>query len=377
MAIDRTGLRQTPTGWAVYVRVRPLPPVCQRFPKDTPLRVLVAWRDAQRAALRTRRNDAARQAPTAGTFAADAVRYLEAVAGMPTIVDRTWQIQKWVTRFGPWHRRAITSADIRTALAAWQAEGYSARTLNHFRTALMHLWHTLDGKGAANPVRDVPQARPPDALPRDRDAAQLETLLGRIRPSKARAVLRLMRTTGMTPTEIGRIEPGDVREADGVLVARGRRKGKGSRPRALPLTPAAREALAEFRQQDAWGGVSLGTLWAAFDRAKRNTGLADQPWTVYDLRHTYLTEMAAEGDDRAVQYLAGHSTTKMTERYTLGSVPARVASVIASVIAKGSVHGGQPQRIPEKPAPAPITPHAPESGENRPGSPRRRGERSG
>jgi hypothetical protein len=35
-----------------------------------------------------------------------------------------------------------------------------------------------------------------------------------------------------------------------------------------------------------------------------------------------------------VMYLAGHSTPKMGHRYTLGSVPARVAEVVASVTAK-------------------------------------------
>lgn len=332
MAIDRSGIRQIPTGWKVYVRVRPLRPVSRCFPKDTPLRTLVEERDTLKAELRKRRNDDARLAPTAGTFAADAVRYLEAVKAMPTYADRAWQIQQWVDRFGAWHRRDMTAADMRAALADWARDGYSARTLNHFRTALMHLWHTLDGKAERNPVRDVPSARLPDELPRNIPPAVVEDILSRIRPSKARAVLRLHYASGMTPTEISRIEPSDL--LPDALIARGRRKGKGTRPRALPMTPAIRAALEEFTAADAWGGVTLKTTGAAWRLARKKAGYADAGYRAYDVRHTYLTGIAAAGDDRVVQYLGGHSTAKMTQRYTLGSVPERVAAVVASVVAR-------------------------------------------
>jgi integrase len=311
MAIDRSGITQTPSGWRIYVRVRPLPPATARFPPGTPQRVLIEARDAMKARLRKQRNDQKRLAVKSGTFAADAERYLLAVKSMPTYADRAWQISKWVDRFGDWRRHDITASDI-------------------FRTAIRHLWNVLDGKAERNPVRDVPMAREPDALPRNIPPDVAADILGRIRPSKARAVLRLMIATGMTPTEIRRIEPTDV--LPDALIARGRRKGKGTKARALPITPAVRVALDEFIAADAWGGVSLKTTGAAWRLARRKAGHGQH--TSYDLRHTYLTDIASAGDDRVVMYLAGHSDTQMGHRYTLGSVPDRVAQVVANVTAK-------------------------------------------
>jgi integrase len=340
--------------------------VTQTLPPGTSQRQALERRDELRAALRKRRNDDKRLAPTAGTFAADADRYLEAVAAMPTYTDRAWQIGLWVETFGAWHRRTITAADMRAALADWQQAGYSARTLNHLRGALMHLWHVLDGKAERNPVRDVPAFRLPDDLPRALPADAVDAILGQIAPSKARAVLRLMHATGMTPTEIGRIEPGDIL-AD-ALIARGRRKGKGTRPRALPLTPRARAALEEFRAADAWGGVTLKTAGAAWRRARKNAGYGATGWKAYDLRHTYLTEMATGGDDRVVQYLGGHSTPKMTQRYTLGSVPDRVASIVARVVANRPHDAGQSERILDKTQGRRTRRKRPKAGENGPES---------
>jgi integrase len=354
-AADLTGIRRTATGWAVWVRVRPLPPAHQRFPPETPLRTLLEARDTLRAELRRRRNDRARQAPTAGSFAADAERYLAAVASLPSIRDRRWMLGLWVAQFGSRHRRDLTSADIRTALASWPT--YSPRTLRHLRATLMHLWTVLDGKAAPNPVRDVPAPRLPDDLSRDLPPAAVRAILDQIAPtSKARAVLELMYATGMTPTEISRLEPTHV--LPDALVALGRRKGAGTRPRALPLTPDARAARALFVAAEAWGGVTLKTANAAWRRAKEKAGYGDRDWKAYDLRHTYLTAMAAGGDDRVVQHLAGHSSERMTRRYTLGSVPARVAAVVATVVAKRPDNAGHPQTLPDNPpiTPADVTP---------------------
>jgi integrase len=363
---DLSGITKTAAGgWRLYVRVRPLPPVTRTLPKGTTQRQAIEARDTLRSSLRKRRNADQRLAPTAGTFAADAARYLEAVAAMPTYADRAWLIGKWVDQFGTWHRRDITAADIRTALATW-AETYSPRTLNHLRGALMHLWHVLDGKAERNPVRDVPSARLPDELPRNLPPEAITDILSRIAPSKARAVLRLMAATGMTVTEIGRIEPADV--LPDALIARGRRKGKGTRPRALPITPAVRTALDEFIAADAWGGVTVRTAGTAWRLAREKAGYGRTGWKAYDLRHTYLTDIASAGDDRVVMYLAGHSTTKMGHRYTLGSVPDRVAAVVATIVAKAD-HGGAASRgNPRNPAPRRTSPNAKGIGENGPES---------
>ena len=370
---DLSGIKRAAHGgWLIWVRVRPLAPQQRSLPAGTTQRQAIEVRDALKAELRQRRNLAERAAPTAGTFAADVERYLKAVRSMPSYADRKWMMTFWVTAFGKRHRRDITAADIRTALAAWSTD-YSPRTLNHLRGALMHLWHVLDGRAATNPVRDVPAARTPDDMPRNLPPDAVEAILSEIAPSKARAVLRVMAATGMTPTEISRIEPADI--LPDALIARGRRKGKGTRPRTLPLTPDGRAALEEFRQADAWGGVSLRTIGAAWRLAKRKAGYGHTDWRAYDLRHTVLTEYASEGDDRVVQYIGGHSTPKMTQRYTLGSVPDRVASVVATVVAKRSVRPRTVADSSRKNETNESAASGPKTGENARSSRVRRGER--
>lgn len=364
MAPDLTGLSRTPAGgWRVYVRVRPYTAV-RRLPKGTTQRQALAVRDALRAELRGRRAAEARLTPTAGTFAADVARYLDAVAGMPTIRSRAWLMARWVEVFGPRCRRDITAAEIRRALADWQRH-YSARTLLLLRGALRHLWHVLDGRAASNPVRDVPPPRAPDDLPRAIPLPAVVRILRGMRPSRSRAVLWLMATTGLPPSDIARLRPEDWHGA--TVIAHGRRKGRGTRPRTLPLSRHGQAALRSMARMQAWGGVG-DSLRATWREAKARAGYADRPWRVYDLRHTYLTEMARFGDDAAVAYLAGHSRLDMVRRYTLGAVPDRVARLVASVVATRPTRPRNGEEIGAKSAPAGSPARPADPSENRPDS---------
>ena len=89
----------------------------------------------------------------AGTFANDAARYLLAVSAMPTYSERCKHIALWMDEFGQRWRGTIRTDEIDAVLNQWLREGLAASTVKHRRTALLHLWHRLDGKDAANPVR--------------------------------------------------------------------------------------------------------------------------------------------------------------------------------------------------------------------------------
>lgn len=67
----------------------------KRFLPDTHIRTIKNWQEDTRVALR-------KIAPTAtrGTFAADAARYLTAVAAMPTYKEREKRIALWTAEFG-------------------------------------------------------------------------------------------------------------------------------------------------------------------------------------------------------------------------------------------------------------------------------------
>lgn len=333
-----TGIYRDALGYAVVAQVGGHRRE-QRYPPGTSRATLAAARDALRTDLH--RRPVRLPSATRDTFAADAQRYLAAVAGMPTYADRERLIAYWVEAFGPRARPTITAPAIAAQLAVWQRERrWSPRTVNHARTALMHLWHTLDGKAAPNPVRDVPAARLPAEVPREIPLMATAALVRAVRPGPVRSVLWLMVATGVTPTEVRRLTADSVR--DGVLHVPGRRKGHGSAPRALPLSRHGRAACRSVTRTGAWGRVTLSALNQAWQHAllgcgaTRGTGrghpilapgpYANSGWRVYDLRHTYLSQMGRViRDERVLQYLAGHASILTTRRYTLGSVPDRVA----------------------------------------------------
>jgi integrase len=304
------GITKDPYGFRVYVFANGEQRE-KHFPRGTALRTMQAWRDETRVALRALPPARA----TAGTFAADVETYLVQVAAMPTIEQRRAHLTLWLTALGATRRRqTITSAEIRAVLQAWRAKGLGAATCNKRRTALMHLWSTLDGKGASNPVRNVPKFYVPDPTPRGRDPHTLDARLLKAPRCRSRACARVLLWTGMRPVELDRAEPDDLDLAHGLAVVR---TGKRGRTRVVPLTPQAIAAWKEFIAEDAWHRVPKA---APFNRwLKTATGIP--VLRVYDLRHTYGTALA-RGLTRldVIGALMGHSTLELTRVYTLAAV---------------------------------------------------------
>ena len=162
---------ETPYGWRVYVRdIHPktgkswLRPIrFKRYDERLGGLVTVAKLEAYREKHKLRVKERRAAAPATprlhpdDTLRADAARYLELpkVKQMPSYATRTIEIAKWVTIFGDRDRRSIASTEIDNELQKLRDGGYSGSTVNKFRTALMSLWTRLDGRSAANPVKDT------------------------------------------------------------------------------------------------------------------------------------------------------------------------------------------------------------------------------
>lgn len=303
------GIRRDKYGWRVYVKVGKLQRE-KRYKRGTSMKTMTAKRDEIRVALRKLRTDT----PTAGTLAADVARYLEQVRAMPTYAQRDRHLALWLDALPSTRsRRDVTAADIRTVLHAWRHAGLSAATCNKRRTALMHLWAVLDGKGASNPVRDVPKFRTDDALPRGRDPHAIDRALRTAPRCRSRACCRVLLWTGIRPVELGAATPDDLDlKARTVIV----RTAKGGRVRMVPLTSQAVSAWKEFNAINAWGKVPQA---APLNRwLKKITGLDVR---VYDLRHSYGTALARRQTRLdVIGSLMGHSTLELTKRYTLAAV---------------------------------------------------------
>lgn len=304
------------------------------FPRGTKPTTLQNWLEDTRATLRTKAKQAEATEDTPPSLSVDIDRYLLQVRAMPTYAQREEHLLLWRDALGANRPRSeITAGDIRAVLHDWRRR-YSAATCNKRRAALMHLWSVLDGKGASNPVRDVPKFPVEDPLPRGRDPHTIDAALLKAPKCRSRACARVLLWTGMRPEELLRAQPDDVNLEQRTVVVR---TAKGGRARVVPLTSQAVSAWREFAAAGCWDAPDNRTLTKKHRQPRRraehriphaaplgrwlksHTGVRDL--RVYDLRHSYGTALARQQTRLdVIGALMGHSTLELTKRYTLAAV---------------------------------------------------------
>lgn len=330
----------------------------KRFPAGTSLDAVRRWRMDTRVSLQLTKC-------AAGTLAADIEPFLRQIADRPRLVaERRKQLEWWAARLGHLRRHAIAPADVRAALADLR-KTRAASTCNHYRQALFSLYKNLDGRDAPNPVRDVAPFPTPAPEPRGLSYDAVLSILAamsdqgsaivkgrpRVDGSAAKARCRVLAFTGMRPSELMRYRPEHLDRATQTLVVL---TGKGGRTRAIPLSAPAVEALEELESLGALGPFSTSAVRRAFVRAAERLGIHGvRP---YDLRHSFGTALyRAAGDTRLVKELLGHSDSRMTERYTLGHVPAAMRA--ATAVFESHLGGRERLRLVQKsgrgPSPSP------------------------
>lgn len=321
------GITQRKEGWRISVTVHGT--LHQRsFPPRTPQATV------ETELLKARQRwGAGKGALPTGTFADDVRRYLtDHFAGRPGLEERARHLTLWTQALGEDTLRVtITRDDIARVLNGWRAAGLAADTANKRRTALLALYHALDGKGGSNPVREVPKFRPPDPLPRGLAYPLIEKAFKAMPRCKTKARLRVLAYTGMRAGQLMQLTPALWDHRRHVLTVPGTTKGRGTKPYVVPLSKLATEALKEFDALDAWGRFTwapMARMWkAAATKAKLPPGTVP-----YDLRHSFGTQIFRKtGNLKAAKDLLGHSSLRMTERYTLAAVPQqKIAAVKAA-----------------------------------------------
>lgn len=319
------GIKRTATGFRAWQRVRPGAGglKSKRFPKTATLTEMKTWREDTRAKHR------AEPAPpiARGTLAADIKKYLKLVATMPSLKDRTRDLAAWEAAYGMRPRAKLTRSDYQLVLQDWRLHGkhnrpLAASSVNHRRTALMHLYTVLDGKAAPNPLREIRPFEEPPAEPRDLGLDTAREILHALRPSKSRARINVLSWTAMRGnSELGKMKPDYVNLERRECWAPTGKKGK---PRLIVLNEEGVEAWREFIYMKAWGPFSKDSLRRVFHRGvaivnvmRKKRGQAPlRGGRLYDLRHTIATALRREGADLAdIQVHLGHSSPRMTQRY--------------------------------------------------------------
>ena len=215
----------------------------------------------------------------------------------------------------------LTAAELRAWLAQCDAAGdlpqTRARKLAAVRTYLRWLARAKGVRVAAGKAVRTPKT--PRLLPRPLSAANAAEALDSVGDIASapwiglrdEAVLALAWGAGLRISEILGINRGDapLPGAETPL----RVVGKGNKPRAVPVLPAAAGPL--------FVGARGGRLNPAIvQKAMRAWRLAmglPASATPHALRHSFATHLLAGGADlRAVQDLLGHASLSTTQRYT-------------------------------------------------------------
>lgn len=300
------------------------------------LKPSVSQIDAEAELLKARQRWHAGRYTSTGTLSDDVRRYLsDYFAGRPGLEERTRHLQLWRSALGDDTPRAdLTRDDIARVLNQWHAQGLAADTCNKRRTALLALYNALDGKGGTNPVREVPKFRPPDPLPRGLSYSLIEKAFDAMPRCKTKARLRVLAYTGIRAGQLMKLTPALWDHRRHVLTVPGTTKGRGTKPYVIPLSGLATEALKEFDALDAWGVFTwapMARMWkAAATKAKLPEGTVP-----YDLRHSFGTQIFRKtGNLKAAKDLLGHSSFRMSERYTLAAVPEQKIAAVRAAFGK-------------------------------------------
>jgi integrase len=325
------GIYQDASSITGRVTVGKLPPREEYWPLGTPLRTIKAWQDVTRGELRKLQPLATR-----GRWEVDVLRYL--ARKKPTFtnprsyLERVRDIHEWDALFRGRQRDRITIEEVNGQLYDWRAEGLSASTVNHRLDAISNLFVVLDGKRHAL-VGAVRFTRP-EQEPRWIDRARIVRVLDAFNPGKVRARLRLLHWTGMRPSQLARLTVESFSlgsDLPYVLIG----SGKGGNPTATYLVPEGLAAAREFLAADAWCRVqedrSTKDWCTSANRmiAEACARLELAPFTVYQIRHSFLRALREGGTDLAdVQVFAGHTDARTTKIYAPVVEPKLVAAVM-------------------------------------------------
>jgi integrase/recombinase XerC len=264
-------------------------------------------------------------------------------ASAHTIRAYSIELDRFAKFLGPEIRwKDVDHVFIRSFLSDLHGRGLSKVSVGRALAAVRSLykWLARESMVQQNPARLVAMPKAPKKLPRVPTLEEMNGLLDSGMPEAAafperdRAIFELLYGCGLRNSELVGIELGDLDQANGLVLIR----GKGKKQRYVPLEGMAEEALKAYLQArqkllaetrrntrklfiNRRGG-SLTTRSVA--RIVKQVAVAKGlPPDVHPhtLRHAFGTHLLSEGADlRAIQELLGHERLSTTQKYTQLSI---------------------------------------------------------
>lgn len=241
-----------------------------------------------------------------------------------------------------------TTGDIRAYLSALAKRGLkpasSARKLSSIRQ--FHRFLVTDRRRGDNPALIIEAPRSGRGLPKILSVAEVDHLLNvskeglgdsgrpaaeRLRALRTACLIELLYATGLRVSELVAVPARAAQTKDPFLHVR----GKGGRERLVPLSAAARESIAAYREVldktcikqslSPWlfpaDGASGHLTRQAFARDLKAcataAGISPSRVSPHVLRHAFASHLLQNGADlRIVQELLGHADISTTQIYT-------------------------------------------------------------
>lgn len=318
----------------------------QRYPPDTTLEELKAWRVRTRADLTEDRDETRTidgPIPERGTYANDLPRYLKLIEGRPSYASDRSHLRAWLPFLGSLKRSAIRSSHLVKGFTAWRVAGKKPRTLRHRRRVIRDMWNALDGAHARPPVKGIKLPKPSDPMPVavptktiQKVAASLKAgLRGKKKhgpkrthsavhypvPKVIHARFLIRALTGQRPSQIGRAEPGDVDLERKIWFVRPAKHGLLI---PFPLDTQMVAAWKLFDKVKAWGPFDVNS----FTKTIRRHGWPEDV-RPYAMRSTFAIDHLLAGTPIGeVQGLLGHKQIETTRKHYAPVLLARLRKTI-------------------------------------------------
>ena len=248
----------------------------------------------------------------------------------------------------------ISADTLKELIKARRRAGVKNATIRRDLTAISSVldhcadegWIEENPAASLNRRRIVPERTVRIMLPRESDIA---LALDRL-PARVRDLFEFTRETGLRLEEVTSLRHSAVDRVEAIITVE---NGKGSKVRAVPLTPAA---LAIIDRQPRY----IGKPWAFWQgKGERLTGISSrvggymrrvaqkaarekvefEPFSHHDFRHLFAVEYLrlGRGSIYDLQGELGHSTIAVTERYLAFLTPEQ-AKAAKSLVAQRAAH---------------------------------------
>jgi integrase/recombinase XerD len=232
--------------------------------------------------------------------------------------------------------QATAAADADTCqgyMASLHAAGLSARTASRRLSALrqFHLFLLKEGMRTDDPTSQLDAPQLPKPLPKFLSEQEVDALMEAAvrkpgRPGAlGRAALELLYATGMRISELLSLPRAALGAKADVMII----KGKGSKERMVPLSRAAKDAVAAllavterqtrwlFPGRDPTQPLTRQAFFLLLKQIALEAGVDPARVSPHVLRHSFASHMLARGADlRSLQMLLGHADISTVQIYT-------------------------------------------------------------